>query len=128
MYSPRQIFLFLTSPEFREILGTSFYKRHMESDDIESPFNDPESIIFLEWLIDHNYIIAEYRHDKDTDNESYLLSTLGHAFLKNYRQSIFFRIKSQYNYYKTLYWIIIGSMTGSLLANGVTWIITEKIL
>lgn len=33
----------------------------MESDDIKSPFNDPESIIFLEWLIDHNYIIAEYR-------------------------------------------------------------------
>ncbi len=117
MYSPREIFTFLTAPEFREIVGVSFYKRHMESDDIESPFNDPEEILFLEWLIDHNYIIAEYRHDKTTDNESYLLSTLDHAFLKNYRQSFRFRIRANIEYYKTIHWIILASATGSLLAN-----------
>ena len=61
MYSPKAIFDFMTSPGFQSIMNQSFYKRHMESDDIRSPFDDPESIILLEWLIDHNYIIAEYR-------------------------------------------------------------------
>lgn len=116
MYSPREIFHFLTSPHFREIIGTSFYKRHMESDSTTSPFNDAESIIFLEWLIDHNYIIAEYRHDQGSDNESYLISTLGHAFLKNYRQSWTFRLRSHYHYYSILVWIVIASTGGSLLA------------
>ena len=116
MYSPREIFNFLSSAEFRKIVGTSFYKRHMESDSIKSPFNDAELIIFLEWLIDHNYIIAEFRHDKTTDNESYLISTLGHAFLKNYRQSLVFRIRSHYHYYSILLWIVIASTGGSLLA------------
>ncbi len=116
MYSPREIFHFLTSSKFREIIGTTFYKRHMESDDIMSPFNDAESIIFLEWLIDHNYIIAEFRHDKSTDNESYFISTLGHAFLKNYKQNWIFRIRSHYHYYSILFWIIVASTTGSLLA------------
>lgn len=88
----------------------------MESDDIESPFNDPEEIIFLEWLIDHNYIIAEYRHDKSVDNETYLLSTLGHAFVKNYRQSWKFRMRSHFQYYKNLHWIVMASAAGSLLA------------
>ncbi len=88
----------------------------MESDDIMSPFNDAESIIFLEWLIDHNYIIAEFRHDKSTDNESYFISTLGHAFLKNYKQNWIFRIRSHYHYYSILFWIIVASTTGSLLA------------
>lgn len=61
MYSPKAIFEFMTSQEFHSIMNQSFYKRHMESDDNKSPFDNPESIIFLEWLIDHNYIIAEYR-------------------------------------------------------------------
>ncbi len=116
MYSPREVFQFLTSSELREIIGISFYKRHMESDTTESPFNDAESIIFLEWLIDHNYIIAEYRHDHAIDNESYLISTLGHAFLKNYRQSWMFRLRSHYHYYSILLWVVAASTGGSLLA------------
>ena len=120
MYSPREIFDFLTTAEFREIVSIAFYKRHMESDDIKSPFNDPEKIIFLEWLIDHNYIIAEYRHDSSTDSESYLLSTLGHAFLKNYRKSWKFRWKAQSEYYKKIHWIVLASAIGSLIANFIT--------
>jgi hypothetical protein len=116
LYSPRQIFRFLTSTELKSILNKSFYKRHMESDDTESPFNDPEEILFLEWLIDHNYIIAEYRHDHNTDNESYLLSTLGHAFVKNYRQSLLFRMRSHFQYYRHLHWIVMASAGGSLIA------------
>lgn len=87
MYSPKQIFDFMTSVGFHSIMNESFYKRHMESEKHKSPFDDPESIIFLEWLIDHNYIIAEYRGNDGSDNETYLISTLGHAFLRNYRLS-----------------------------------------
>ena len=72
----------------------------MESSDIQSPFNNPEKILLLEWLIDHNYIIAEYRNDADSDNESYLISTLGHAFIQNYRQSRWFRIRAFIHYSK----------------------------
>ncbi len=63
MYSPREIYQFMTSSGFRSIMNESFYKRHMEQEDKKSPFDDPELIIFLEWLIDHNYVIAEYRGD-----------------------------------------------------------------
>lgn len=87
MYSPREIYQFMTSSGFRSIMNESFYKRHMEQEDKKSPFDDPELIIFLEWLIDHNYVIAEYRGDNGVDNETYLISTLGHAFLRNYSLS-----------------------------------------
>lgn len=33
----------------------------MESEKHKSLFDDPESIIFLEWFIEQNYIITEYR-------------------------------------------------------------------
>lgn len=125
-YSPRQIFSFLTDASFRDIIGKSFYKRHMESDDTESPFNDPESIIFLEWLIDHNYIIAEYRHSDGVDNESYLLSTLGHAFLKNYRQSHRFRLASNLHHQLRLYGVILLSALGSLIASFLSRVFIEN--
>lgn len=122
MYSPREIYNFMTSEWFRSIMNESFYKRHMESDDIKSPFNDPESIIFLEWLIDHNYIIAEYRWDDGSDNETYLISTLGHAFIQQYKKSFKFRFYAHYKFYKTLYWILIASAIGSLIANYITYV------
>ncbi len=120
MYSPHSVFRFLDSKEFREILNKSFYKRHMESDDRESPFNDAEKIFFLEWLIDHNYLIAEYRHDDASDSESYYMSTLGHAYMRNYRQSLGFRIRANLSYSITLYWILFASAIGSLIANYIT--------
>lgn len=61
MYSPYEIYHFMTSKEFRSIMNQSFYKRHMEREDIPSPFQNPAQILFLEYLIDQNYIIAEYR-------------------------------------------------------------------
>ena len=122
MYSPKAIFDFMISPGFHSIMNESFYKRHMESEDHKSPFDDPESIIFLEWLIDHNYIIAEYSGDDGSDNETYLISTLGHAFLRNYRLSRGFRFWAHFQFYKTLYWMLIASAIGSLIANAITWI------
>lgn len=61
MYSPYEIYHFMTSKEFRSIMNQTFHKRHMEREDIPSPFQDPAQILFLEYLIDQNYIIAEYR-------------------------------------------------------------------
>jgi hypothetical protein len=107
-------------------MNETFYKRHMETSEKPSPFDDPESIIFLEWLIDHNYIIAEYRGESGVDNETYFISTLGHAFLQNYAQSFSFRIRAHFHYYKTLYWILVASGVGSLIANYITLILLEK--
>lgn len=92
----------------------------MESKSEQSPFNDAEKIFFLEWLIDHNYIIAEYRHDEKSDNECYYMSTLGHAFMENYNQSLSFRIRANLSYSITLYWILFASAIGSLIANYIT--------
>jgi len=127
MYSPRSIYHFMTSTGFRSIMNESFYKRHMESDDKKSPFDDPESIIFLEWLIDHNYIIAEYRGDAGSDNETYLISTLGHAFLRNYSQSKKFQFHAHFQYYKTLYWMLIASAIGSIIANFITFLFVSYV-
>lgn len=94
----------------------------MEDENIKSPFNDPELIIFLEWLIDHNYVIAEYRGNDGVDNETYLISTLGHAFLRNYSLSRKFRFHAHFQFYKTLYWMLIASAIGSMIANLITFI------
>ena len=126
MYSPREIYTFMSSSAFRSIMNESFYKRHMETSERPSPFDDPESIIFLEWLIDHNYVIAEYRSDAGRDNETYLISTLGHAFLKNYSQSFRFRMRAHFHFYKTLYWILFASGIGSLIANYITLIFIQN--
>jgi hypothetical protein len=123
MYSPREIYQFMTSIGFRSIMNESFYKRHMETEEHKSPFDNPESIIFLEWLIDHNYVIAEYRSDHGSDNEIYLISTLGHAFVQNYARSAHFRLRAHYQFYKTLYWILFASGVGSLIANYITYLI-----
>lgn len=116
----------MTSKEFRSIMNQSFYKRHMDSDDIPSPFADPAQILFLEYLIDQNYIIAEYRSDDGKDNETYRISTLGNAFITMYRTSTGFRIKSILEYYKILWWIAMASAIGSLIANIITLLFIEK--
>lgn len=126
MYSPREIYHFMTSREFRSIMNQSFYKRHMDSDDIPSPFADPSRILFLEYLIDQNYIIAEYRNDHGTDNETYYVSTLGNAFLTMYRTSWWFRIKSMIGYYRIIFWIAMASAVWSLIANIITLLFIEK--
>ena len=92
----------------------------MEDDEKKSPFDNPESIIFLEWLIDHNYIIALYRSDHWKDTEMYLISTLWHAFMKHYKVSKQFQIRAHYQFYKTLYWILFASVVGSVIGNGIT--------
>lgn len=117
MYSPKEIYAFLQSSDFRSILGKSFYKRHMESVDIESPFDTPEEIFMLEYLISSGYIIAEYRNNNQNDSESYLISTMGHAFIQNYKQSLRFRIRSYVHYFKRLHWILFGSLLWSLIAS-----------
>ena len=117
MYNPREIYSFLISPDLRSVIGKSFYKRHMESDETESPFDTPEEIFMLEYLIANGYIIAEYRSDHANDSESYLISTMWHAFVKNYKQSPAFRIRSWIYYSSVLYWIIFASTLGSLLAS-----------
>jgi hypothetical protein len=117
MYSPREIYTFLTSDDLRSVIGKSFFKRHMESDDIKSPFDTPGEIYMLEHLIASGYIIAEYRNDKANDSESYLISTMGHAWIKNYKQSLVFRLKAYLHYFKHLHWVLFGSMMGSLLAS-----------
>ena len=124
MYSPREIYHFMMGADFRSILGQSFYKRHMESREIVSPFDTPEEIFTLEYLISSGYVIAEYRNSEHNDSESYLISTMGHAFLENYRQSMSFRIRSYIHYFKRLHWILFGSMTGSLIASYITYLIT----
>lgn len=117
MYSPREIATFLESPDFRSVIGKSFYKRHMESDTIVSPFDTPEEIYILEYLIKEGYIIAEYRSDAGKDDESYLLSTFGYAFVKNYQKSRKFRLRADMIYWKEIYWILFASFVGSVLAN-----------
>ena len=109
--------------DFRSILGKSFYKRHMESHEIVSPFDTPEEIFALEYLISSGYIIAAYRNDEHNDSESYLISTMGHAFMENYRQSLSFRLRAYVHYFKRLHWILIGSMLGSLLASYITYLV-----
>ncbi|GAB0174665.1 MAG: hypothetical protein HHAS10_05440 [Candidatus Altimarinota bacterium] len=94
MYSPREIYHFLTSEGLKSVLGKSFYKRHMEDDNRESPFDTPDEIFLLEFLIAGGYLIAEYRSDHANDSESYLISTMGHAFVKNYKQSLLFRLRA----------------------------------
>jgi hypothetical protein len=89
----------------------------MESDDIKSPFDTPGEIFLLEHLIISGYIIAEYRNDEHNDSESYLISTMGHAFLRNYKQSLWFRLKAYLHYFTRLHWILFGSMIGSLIAS-----------
>jgi hypothetical protein len=76
MYSPHTIYHFLVGADFRSIIGKSFFKRHMESDTVTSPFDTPGEIYLLEHLIAGGYIIAEYRDDDANDSESYLISTL----------------------------------------------------
>lgn len=120
MYSPRSIYKFMTSHEFRSIMNVTFYKRHMENWEKESPFHDARKILILEWLIDQNYIIAEYRWDHGMDTESYYISTLGNAFLTMYRNSWRFRLMSLLDYYTILWWIAVASMVGSLIANIIT--------
>lgn len=96
----------------------------MESEDMKSPFDTPDEIFLLEYLIDSGYIIAEYRNNENNDSESYLISTMGHAFMKNYKQSIRFRIKAYMHYVTRLHWILFGSMLGSLLASIIwTWLL-----
>ena len=116
MYSPHEIYTFLTSSDLKSVLGKSFYKRHMEDDAIVSPFDTPEEIFMLEYLIASGYIIAEYRNDHSNDSESYLISTMGHAYVKNYKQSISFRLRAWAHYSRVLYWILFASTLGSLLA------------
>ena len=123
MYSPREIYHFMMGADFRSILGQSFYKRHMESREIVSPFDTPEEIFTLEYLISSGYIIATYRNDANNDSESYLISTMGHSFLQNYRQSFSFRLRAYIHYFKRLHWILIGSMLGSLFASYITYLI-----
>lgn len=125
MYSPREIYHFLESKDFRAIIGKTFYKRHMESDDMRSPFDTPEEIFLLEHLIISGYIIAEYRNNEQNDSESYLISTMGHAFIRNYKQSHIFRIRAYLHYFTRLHWILFGSMLGSLLASFI-WSWLEK--
>lgn len=117
MYNPHEIYSFLTSQDLKSILGKSFYKRHMEDDAIKSPFDTPEEIYMLEHLIANGYIIAEYRNDQANDSESYLISTMGHAFVRNYKKSRFFRLNAYLSYVKHLHWILFASMMGSLMAN-----------
>ena len=88
----------------------------MEDDAIVSPFDTPEEIFMLEYLIASGYIIAEYRNDHSNDSESYLISTMGHAYVKNYKQSISFRLRAWAHYSRVLYWILFASTLGSLLA------------
>ena len=117
LYSPHEIALFLDSKDFRSVIGKSFYKRHMESDDIVSPFDTPEEIYLLEYLIREWYIIAEYRSEAGKDNESYLLSTFGHAFIRNYGHSPSFRFRANLIYWKDIYWMLFASFVGSIFAN-----------
>lgn len=51
MYSPAKIYSFLVSKDLKAILEKPFHKRHMESDEIQSPFDTPEEILMLEHLI-----------------------------------------------------------------------------
>ena len=92
----------------------------MEDDAIMSPFDTPEEIFLLEYLIASGYIIAEYRNDHSNDSESYLISTMGHAYVKNYKQSLLFRARAWVHYSRVLYWILFASTLGSLLAS-VIW-------
>lgn len=120
MYSPREIYSFLISPDLKSVLGRSFYKRHMEDDAIVSPFDTPEEIFMLEYAIASGYIIAEYRNNDSNDSESYLISTMGHAYVRNYKQSLKFRLRAWVHYTRILYWILFASTMGSLLAS-VIW-------
>ena len=116
MYSPRTIYRFMKSEDFRSVLNKSFYKRHMESADIQSPFDTAEEIFLLEYLITKGYIIASYRSDDNNDTETYLLSTMGHAFLEHYARSWAFRWRAHLYYYQVLYGVIGASILGSLIA------------
>lgn len=82
----------------------------MEDDAIQSPFDTPEEIHLLEHLIQSGYVIAEYRNNDANDSESYLLSTMGHAFIRNYKRSLLFRLRAFLHYFKHLHWVLFGSM------------------
>ena len=116
LYSPHEVYTFLQSPDLTSVLEKKFHKRHMESDAIESPFDTPEEIFLLEYLIASGYLIALYRDSEKSDSESYLISTMGHAFIRNYKHSIRFRLRAWLHYTKILYWILFSSTLGSLVA------------
>jgi hypothetical protein len=89
----------------------------MESEDGKSPFADPADIHILEYLIGQGYVLAQYRGDAGVDNEEYLISTLGHAFLQNFSTSKNFRYRAYIAYYKEWYVLVLTSFVGSFFAN-----------
>ncbi len=124
MFSPRRVYRFLKSEDFHSILNQSFYKRHMESIDIVSPFDTAEEIFLLEYLINQGYVIASYRNDDHNDTETYLLSTMGHAFLEQYGRSFMFRMRAHIAYFMVIYGLVLASTIGSLIAT----ILYEKVV
>jgi hypothetical protein len=96
----------------------------MESADIQSPFDTAEEIFLLEYIITKGYIIASYRDNDNNDTETYLLSTMGHAFLEHYARSRSFRWRAHLSYYQVLYGVIGASILGSLIAT----ILYEKVV
>jgi hypothetical protein len=107
----------MKSEDFRSVLNVGFYKRHMEDVNKKSPFDTAEEIFLLEYIINQGYIIASYRNDENNDTETYLLSTMGHAFLQHYAQSFSFRFRAHFYYYRVIYGVIFASMIGSLIAS-----------
>lgn len=107
----------MKSEDFRAVLNVWFYKRHMEDADKKSPFDTAEEIFLLEYLINQWYVIASYRNDDNNDTETYLLSTMGHAYLEHYGRSFLFRVRAHMYYYRVIYGVIFASMIGSLIAS-----------
>ncbi len=124
MYSPHSIYRFMKSQDFRAVLNIWFYKRHMEDTEKKSPFDTAEEIFLLEYLIKEWYVIASYRNDDNNDIETYLLSTMWHAYLEHYGRSFLFRMRAHVYYYRSIYGVIFASIIGSLIAS----LIFEKIM
>ncbi len=110
----------MKTKDFKSVLNKPFYKRHMESTDIASPFDTAEEIFLLEYLIKEGFVIASYRNDNQEDSETYMISTMGHAFLEHYSRSRWFRYKAHLYYYNIIYGMLWASMIGSIAANILT--------
>lgn len=121
MFSPSKTYHFMTSDRFKRFTGMPFSMSNLEKRVPTSLFSDPDDIYFLESLIEKNYISSKSIEIDGEMNNIFDITILGAAYIHMYRHSLAFRVKSFYLYYKLIFWVIIASGVGSILANYVTY-------
>lgn len=120
MFSPSKIYHFITSERFRRFTATPFSKSNLQKRVPGSLFSEPDDIYFIESLIEKNYITQKTIENNGETSNIYEITIFGAAFIHMYRHSFAFRAKSFYLYYKLIFWVVIASGVGSIIANFLT--------